>query len=183
MGGDDESQENRTREDSGTRLKYVRRGTRSSITKVENQAEHILINSDPSKVEQNVSIKIATIKTTLVGKLRILKEVDEKLLLKCEVSEIEKIIDESTDVTARVIEIVNKIDSFIKKAEKAKLPDGAADLANVFKTSSPIRPPQGAGAGIQNISTASTSQNSGVRPPKITLPRFNGDITSFYSCW
>ena len=184
MGSDDESQETRTGEDtSGTRIKYVRRGTRSSITKFENQAEHILSSVDPSKAEENVLIKVATIKTTLEGKLRILEEIDEKLLLKCEVSEIEKIIDESTDITARVTEIVNKIDSFIKKAEKAKLPDGAADLANAFTTSSPIRPPHGAGAGIQNVSAASTSQNSGVRLTKITLPRFNGDITRFYSFW
>ena len=73
------------------------------------------------------------------------------------------------------------MDSFIKKAEKAKLTDGAADLPNVFTTSLPIRPSQGAGIGIQNVSTASTSQNSGVRLPEITLPRFNGDVTRFYS--
>ena len=70
MGSDDESQETRTREDSGTILKYVRRGTRSRITKFETQAEHILISTDPSKVEENVLIKIATIKTTLGGKVK-----------------------------------------------------------------------------------------------------------------
>ena len=90
MGSDDEGQEIRTVEDSGTKLKYVRRGTGSSITKFENQAEHILISTDQSKVEENVLIKIAMIKTSLEEKLRILEEIDEKLLLKCEVSEIKK---------------------------------------------------------------------------------------------
>ncbi len=185
MGSDDESRDTRTGDDSGMRLKYARRGTRSSITKFENQAEHILNSTDPTVADENVLIKIASIKTTLQGKLKILEDIDEKLLLKCEVSEIEKIIEESTDVTARVTETVNKIESFTKKAEKTKLPDRDANLANAFTTSSPIRPPQGAGAGIQNISnnSGSSSQNSGVRLPKITLPRFNGDITRFYSFW
>ena len=51
-------------------------------------------------------------------------------------------------------------------------------------TSSPIGPPQGpqAGLNIPNNSRCS-SQNSGVRLPKISLPRFNGDITRFYSFW
>ena len=78
-------------------------------------------SEDLSKAEENILIKIATIKTTLQGKLRTLEEIDEKLLLKCEFSEIEKIIEELTDVTAGVTEILNKIDSFVKKAEKTKL--------------------------------------------------------------
>jgi len=54
----------------------------------------------------------------------------------------------------------------------------------VVATSSPIGPPQGpqAGLNIPNNSRCS-SQNSGVRLPKISLPRFNGDITRFYSFW
>ena len=80
---------------------------------------------------------------------------------------------------------MNRIDSFTKKAEEAKSHERVADILNVVTTSLPIRPQQGPQAEGLNISnnSRSSSQNSGVRIPKISLPRFNGDITRFYSFW
>ena len=185
MGSDDERQDTRTGEDEGLRLKFVRRGTRSSITKYDNQADSILTKKDPTTADENVLIKIASIKSILQGKLRALENIDERLVAKCEISKIENFIEESADVTARVTETLNRINSFTKKAEEAKSQKRVADISNVVATSSPIRPPQGPQAEVLNISSNSRSsnQNSGVRLPKISLPRFNGDITRFYSFW
>ena len=106
-------------------------------------------------------------------------------MAKCWISEIEKIIEESSDVTARVTETLNIIDSFTKIAEEAKSHERVADIPNVVVTSSPIRPPQGPQVEGLNISnnSRSSSQNSGVRLRKISLSRFNGYITKFYSFW
>ena len=142
-----------------------------------------MTSKDPTVADENILMKIASIKSTLQGKLRALEDIDERLVEKCEISEIEKIIEESADVTTRVTETLNRIDSFTKKAEKAKTHERVADLANAVATSSPIRPPQEIQTEVLNTSNNSggSSQNSGVRLPKITLPRFNGDITRFYS--
>ena len=163
----------------------MRRGTRSSITKYNNQVDNILTNKDPTTADENVLMKIASIKSILQGKLRALENSDERLVAKCEISEIEKFIEESSDVTARVTETLNRIDSFTKKAEEAKSHERVAVMPKVVAASSPIRPPQGPQAEGLSISnnSRSSSQNDGVRLPKISLLRFNGDITRFYSFW
>ena len=140
-----------------------------------------MTSKDPTVADDNSLMKIASIKSTLQGKLRALEDIDERLVAKCEILEIEKIIEESADVTARVTETVNRIDSFTKNAEKAKTHEKAADLSNAVTTTSPIRPPQEIQTEVLNISNNSggSSQNGGVRLPKITLPRFNGDIFFF----
>jgi len=68
------------------RLKVVRRGTRSSVTKHDNQADSILTNKDPITADENVLMKIASIKSILQGKLRALENIDERLVATCEIS-------------------------------------------------------------------------------------------------
>ena len=75
----------------------MRRGTHSSITKYDNQADNILTNKDPTTADENVVMKIASIKSILYGKLRALEDIDERLVAKCEISEIKKIIEESSE--------------------------------------------------------------------------------------
>ena len=97
MGSDDERQDTRTGDDEGLRLKFVRRGTRSSITKYDNQVDNILTKKDPTTADENVLMKIASIKSILQGKFRALEDTDERLVAKCENSEIKKIIEESSE--------------------------------------------------------------------------------------
>ena len=184
MVGEDEAQDTPPNEDEGVRLKYARRGIRSSITRYDNQAGDILTNTDPGLADEKILIKIASIQSTLQRKLQSLDVIDEKLILKCPAGEIEKIMEESGDVTARVTETIHKIESFVKKAE-GKTPERATNLPIPLTTSSPIMPVPAAATAIRNTSnnSSSSSQSSGVRLPKITLPRFNGDITRFYSFW
>ena len=184
MVGEDEAQDTPLNEDEGVILKYARRGIRSSITRYDNQAGDILANTDPGLADEKILIKIALIQSTLQKKLQSLDVIDEKLILKCPAGEIEKIMEESGDVTARVTETIHKIESFVKKAE-GKTPERATNLPILLTTSSPIMPVPAAATAIRNTSNTSSisSQSSGVRLPKITLPRFNGDITRFYSFW
>ena len=85
MGSDDERQDTRTGADEGLRLKFVRRGTRSNIKIYDNQADNILTNKDPTTADENVLMKIASIKSILQGKLPALEDIDERLVAKCEI--------------------------------------------------------------------------------------------------
>ena len=89
-----------------------------------------MASKDPTAADENILMKIALIRSILQGKLLASEAIDEKLVAKFEVPEIEKIIEESLDVIARVTEALNRIDSFTKKAEKAEIPQRVADLAN-----------------------------------------------------
>ena len=97
MVGEDEAQDTPPNQGEGVRLKYARRGIRSSITRFYNQAGDILINTDPELADEKILIKIASIESTLQEKLQSLDAIDEKLILKCPAGEIEKIMEESAD--------------------------------------------------------------------------------------
>ena len=181
MVGEDEGQDTPLNEDEGVRLKYAQRGIRSSITRYDNQAGDILTNTDPGLADEKILIKIAFIQSTVQKKLQSLDVIDKKLILQCPAGEIEKIMEESGDVTACVMETIHKSESFVKKAE-GKTSERAMNLPIPLTTSSPIMPVPAVTA-IRNTSNkpSSSSQSNGVSLPKITLPRFNGDIMRFYS--
>ena len=162
MFGEDEAQDTPANEDEGVRLKYARRGIRSSITRYDNQAGDALTNTDPGLADEKILIKIASIQSTLQKKLQSLDVIDEKLILKCPAGEIEKIMEESSDVTAHVMETIHKIESFVKKVE-GTTPERATNLPIPLTTSSPIMPVPAAATAIRNTSntSSSSSQSSG----------------------
>ena len=96
--------------------------------KYDNQADGILVNTDPALADEKILIKIALIQSTLQKKLQSLDAIDEKLVLKCPAGEIERIMEESTDVTACVTETMHRIESFVKEAE-GKTPERATNLS------------------------------------------------------
>ena len=65
MVGENEAQVTPPNEDEGVGLNFARRGIRSSITKYDNHADSILVNTDPVLANEKILIKIASIQSTL----------------------------------------------------------------------------------------------------------------------
>ena len=203
-----------SREENGNspweRLKALRGGNRSVVTKLEKEAASVIVDgrdkTDSTHIA-DINARLNSIKATLREKLRYLKELDAKLLENCAVEGIEKEIEEATSWEARVYEVLSRIEEFAKgnysrpRPSQPSVPattvsDSVDDDVN-SAASSPARvgtqdlvvQSPGSQSGVPSSpSRTSTSESSGphvtgVKLPKINLPKFNGDITRFNQFW
>ena len=116
-----------------------------------------------------------------------LEELNKEIVDNCAIEDIEKEIIESTEWDSRLNEILEKI-KYVKNGSFAQ--PNASGVGR--ETSTPTRahgstgiaqdlPPNGNIDNVLNRSGISTASNGGMRLPKLTLPRYNGDITRFSS--
>ena len=110
-------------------------------------------NTDPSKLA-----RLNIIHEQLDGKMKQLIKLDNDIVSLCSAGEIEGEIEDSEDITAKIIEAKRKIQATLK---------GATPELNVQS------PP------------ADTAESIASRPrlPKLTLQRFRGEITQWSSFW
>ena len=94
----------------------------------------------------------------LDGKLKVLSDIDKEILDQCEVDTIEREIDESEVISAKILQCKQRISDAITRV--AATPPATATTGAV--TSSPSNKP---------------------KLPKLTLPRFRGDLTSWTTFW
>ena len=81
-----------------TRMRAVRGGNRGVITKLINEAEGLL------KEEVLERGRLNTITGLLEGKLKFVKQLDEKIIEICEVKDIVAEIDEAEELVSRVLD-------------------------------------------------------------------------------
>ena len=176
-------------EDTVERLKRVRGGNRAVVTKLEREANEI-IRKHGNALNSDLVAKIESWAATLRKKQKLISKLDEEILMKCEMSEIENEIEESSEISTKIDEILTKMDTcrngnYVFEAEQPRTPQRSstppATQGNTLTHTSPPFVP----SDVLNRSgsTASNASNMGIRLPKISLPKFSGDITKFRSFW
>jgi len=137
------------------RSRAVRGGHHGVVTKLVHEAEGILMNDSLTPDHRS---KLTVIKQPLDGKLKLLSDMDEKILNLCEVDAIETEVNESEAIVAKVIDCKLKIEKSPVEPPPAVPPSSPAIVAP------PVPPAK-------------------VRLPKLTLPKFKGDIKNWISFW
>ena len=98
------------------RLKALRGGNRSAVTKVEKEALTIIcegLDKDTGEIV-DLNIHLNSLKITLRDKLLHLKELDSKLLENFSNSDIAREIEEKTSWETRIHEVLSRIEEFTK---------------------------------------------------------------------
>ena len=137
------------------RLKKVRRGHRAVLTKLTREIESLV---EPAEPEPSQVSRLKIIYEQLDGKRKVFSNLDGEIVALCPEEEIEREIDDSESVTAKIIEARRKIDTTLKDK-------------SVRERTHVLSPP--------------TVEDPGTRPrlPKLTLPKFRGDITNWSAFW
>jgi len=137
------------------RSRAIRGGHRGVVTKLVHEAEGILMNGSLTPDHRS---KLTVINRQLDGKLRLLSDMDEKILNLCEVDAIESEVNESEAIVAKVIDCKLKI-------EKSSVePSPAVPSSSSAIVAPPVAPAK-------------------ARLPKLTLPKFKGDVKNWTSFW
>ena len=135
------------------RLRIVRGGHRAVTAKVVREVDNILVTEDPLSADQLRQLSVKEQQLNL--KLKVLSDIDQEILAQCDVSTIEGEIDESETVSARILECQQRISVALKST--AATPTAMAPLV------------------------ATTYEKP--KLPKLTLPRFKGDLTTWTTFW
>ena len=137
------------------RLRVIREGHRRYVSKLDQEFTEMLQSEDKDYERLNVMRQL------LDGKQESLSEMDQEILSLCEVTTIDKEIEESEEFTASIIRLKCKIEN----ASKVNMPT-QQHVGSPQTTSQPVN---------QNAVRA--------RLPKLYLPKFRGDVTKWNTFW
>ena len=139
------------------RLKAIRGAHRGVTTKLTQQADGIF---EKESLTSDDYERLFVINQQLETKLSTLNEYDQKILTVCEVANIENEIEESQRAVEKIMESKRKIDLKLKRRSNES-------------------------SGQNHDSNASTSQEpkAKARLPKLSLPKFRGDVTKWSTFW
>ena len=177
------------------RLKRVRGGNRAVVTKLEREINEI-VRRHGNALNTDLIAKMDSWTTTLRKKQNLLSNWDEQILMNCGMSDIESEIEESTEISAKIDELLTKMDAcrngrYLFEAEQHRTPQRFStpplqgSTLRLMPTAPPFVPTVMPSSDELNRSGggSSSTSNLGIRLPKITLPKFSGDITKFRSFW
>ena len=91
------------------------------------------------------------------AKLKVLSDIDKDILSKCDVGEIEHEIEESEAITAKIMNCQQRIHEAIRAPTEPSVVHNPTSVP----TSTPMKP----------------------KLPKLTLPKFKGELTSWTTFW
>ena len=168
------------------RLRKIRGGHRAVVTKLGREA-CVLIKENNDNREANLVSRLNSIRSTLNEKQTLLNTLNDKILERCNENEIDKEIEESTELTTLISEWIDRIEQFKCNGSENRVPSNQVETP---KTSTPKRveaepntehstPPFERLETSGSTETTSSRVFSGVRLPKINLPKFNGDVTKY----
>ena len=152
MSGKDSGEEQRGKLE---RLKAVRRGHRGVLTKLTREIEEILSNSE---LNSEATSHLQVIHEQLEGKMKVISNLDSEIVGICVIDEIEREIEESEAIAAKIIQLKRKINAAIATTSRESVAHAVPP------------PPSG---------EASTKP----RLPKLNLPKFRGDVTTWSAFW
>ncbi len=146
-----------------SRLLAIRGGHRGTLTRYEKEV-HDLLEQPPNEVDVN---RLEVIDKQLEERLAKLDGLDKDIQSLCDLEKLEKEIDESENVTTRILDCRSRINVW-KVKQQTTTSHNATE-----QTTPPISP------------TTSSFNQKPVKPrlPKLTLPRFKGDITQWNTFW
>ena len=137
-----------------------RGGHRGVVTKLIREAEEI-ITAATGPLDAPGRNRVNAIKQQLEGKLKTLEELNKEILASCDPTVIVTEIEESDAIVTKVISCKLKIDELIAVTSSASFTSSETTVA------SPVNP----------------LTHSKPRLPKLTLPKFNGDVTKWTTFW
>ncbi|XP_065902557.1 uncharacterized protein [Dysidea avara] len=142
------------------RTRAIRGGHRGVVTKLIREAEEI-ITAATGPLDAPGRNRVNAIKQQLEGKLKTLEELNKEILASCDPTVIVTEIEESDAIVTKVISCKLKIDELIAVTSSASFTSSETTVA------SPVNP----------------LTHSKPRLPKLTLPKFNGDVTKWTTFW
>ena len=182
------------------RLRALRGGNRAAATKLIAELAKIIQDQPGSFREPNILARLDSIAQSMKLKQEYLTELNQKILEVCDLAEIDKEIDESTEYDTSLLESLGKI-SLYKQGNYVEFPGNgnSGDSVGQATTNLVSTPPRNLSVGsssngVQGPPSFGTppSHNSqgfehnpgtAIKLPKISLPRFNGDIKRFPTFW
>ena len=138
------------------RLRAIRGGHRGVVTKLIKEVDELLATGETFTAEQRTLLQVK--QQQLDSKLKVLDDIDKQILDKCETSQIEQEITEAEVVSAKILACKQRILEAIKRPNE-------------------ILPPSA------SLSVGSPPVLNKPKLPKLTLPRFRGDLTSWTTFW
>ena len=174
------------------RKRAIRSADRGVITKYVKEAIELF-----SKIDENGCIeRFTTLDRLLDEKLKFVRKLDEEILEACSVESIAQDIEEAEEITSKVYDTRKKIETILTKKPTNPV-GGTLQLPTPLIDSSPpgnllntqgtlIDMTQEEINEVSNpIANASLPTSSTARPrlPKLTLPKFRGEITKFRGFW
>ena len=188
------------------RLRATRGANRGVITKLIGEADTILENAT-SELDIKTKNKLTRIEEMLKEKSKLVSDLDEKIVSVCKVEEIEKEIDEAETLKMRVKDALANISLTTTPSNTSTTYTTTGGSAAQFTENNPSiptgslsTPPSTQAIQTKGSPPASsappspnqTSQHSGTPPttnaatsklPKLTLPKFRGEVTQFKPFW
>ena len=188
------------------RLRATRGANRGVITKLIGEADTILENAT-SELDIKTKNKLTRIEEMLKEKSKLVSDLDEKIVSVCKVEEIEKEIDEAETLKMRVMDALANISLTTTPSNTSTTYTTTGGSAAQFTENNPSIPTGSLSTppSTQAIQTTGsppassappspnqTSQHSGTPPttnaatsklPKLTLPKFRGEVTQFKPFW
>ena len=165
-----------------SRLKAIRGGHRSVVTKHEKEATTIIANEILTK--HDVS-RIQVIHCLLEEKLKTLNTIDQDVLTLCSEGEVEKEIEDSEAIIARAMGVNNAITDKIKQyiTDKIKQYEQRQEPSQVSAGESIISQISMHNMAATGVTSGVESKTAKPKLPKLNLPKFKGDVTSFTTFW
>ena len=177
------------------RLKGIRAGNRGVVTRFQNEYKNIIDSTDEYTKAHITRIRV--ILKALEEKLTTVTQLDARILEKIAVENIEDEIERTSDIEISVQETIANIKEFLEEQTK---PDAGSVTSrhtqrtrSVHSQAASTRPSSPALSDGGNSQAAHSEHNSigssarhfsaKVKLPKIPLPKFNGDITKYFSFW
>ena len=165
--------EQEIQDESITRLKALRGANRGVLTRLENETLKLIAKSEDGE-EINLG-RLMTIDRFLDEKREVVSSYNATISEKINVEEIEREVDEATEIELRMGETRTMIKNFLKKDRKLTRTQYV-----------PIEHASGYvlhGSPYSSLLRQRSQVSANPKLPKINLKRFNGDITKFYTFW
>ena len=141
------------------------------------------------------------IKGLLQEKLKILNDIDDKILDLCSVDDIERDIEESAEVVVRILHAIEKIEGVKQGQSRSQTATGSNDVIPVQTIDSVTASTNATSVNVSvnvnsdsvNLNTLNTSINTSVintsvmsckaKLPKLSLVKFKRQITKWNTFW
>eukprot|EP00794_Sanderia_malayensis_P005885 gene5885-6574_t len=94
------------------RLMKIRGGNRAVVTKIEREANEVIRIRNPMNFE--MTAKIEAMVKSLQAKQKLLMALDSEILDKCDIDDVDKEIEETTDTNLKIEEIISKLEQHKK---------------------------------------------------------------------
>ena len=140
---------------------------------------------ETESIDNSQRERLASLQVLLQDKLKVLLKLDEDILSMCATEEIEREIEESDNLNSHITET-------IKQCKRTKQASTVTRAMPVRRESTPVHSeehtgpddPENAGDGDEShVSQAPVVGALKLKLPKLTLPKFKGEVTRFRSFW